>query len=71
LTNSAGETKSASTNSFGYYRFADVQAGDTYILSISAKHYQFENPTRVLNVGDEMDTVNFAASPEREKRRLE
>ncbi|MGI8640917.1 MAG: LamG-like jellyroll fold domain-containing protein [Pyrinomonadaceae bacterium] len=63
LTDSGGETQRVYTNPFGYYRFEDVPAGETYILNIYHKHYQFENPTQVLNVNDEMENVNFTASP--------
>ena len=29
------------TNNFGYFRFADVQAGENYLISGSAKGLQF------------------------------
>jgi hypothetical protein len=35
-----GQTKYALTNPFGYYHFADVQAGQTYVFGVKAKGYQ-------------------------------
>ena len=34
LTNINGETRHATTNRFGYYRFEDVEVGETYIVEI-------------------------------------
>ncbi|MEO8072504.1 MAG: carboxypeptidase-like regulatory domain-containing protein, partial [Acidobacteriota bacterium] len=63
LINQNGETRSARTSAFGFYRFADVQAGETYILSVTTKRYVFDNPTRVLSITDELTDVDFIASP--------
>lgn len=63
LTDATGATRIVLTNSFGYYRFADVAAGETYIVAATHKRYQFTNPTRVLNVVEDLEEVNFIASP--------
>ncbi|MGI8786354.1 MAG: LamG domain-containing protein [Pyrinomonadaceae bacterium] len=63
LTDASGETRYAMTNPFGYYRFEDVESGATYILSVSAKRYRFENPTRILSVNEEIENLDFTASP--------
>jgi Carboxypeptidase regulatory-like domain len=63
ITNSQGETRSALSNSFGHYRFEDVAAGETYILSVSGKGYQFIDNPRVVFVLEELSDVNFRASP--------
>lgn len=55
----------AQSNGFGYYRFADVPAGQTYVISVSAKRYQFSNPIQVVNVFEELTDFNFIAEPER------
>lgn len=41
LNGATGEPQITRTNSFGYYRFEDVPVGQVYILSVSAKQYQF------------------------------
>ncbi len=63
LTDSEGNLRTAISNSFGYYRFNDVEAGATYILTATGKRFSFSQPTQVLNVNDETDEVNFIANP--------
>lgn len=59
LTDMNGETRSALTSPFGYYRFHDVAAGETYILSVFHKRYTFA--PQVVSVMEEMNEVNFTA----------
>lgn len=61
LTDQNGNTRQAITNPFGFYRFADVQAGQVVVLSIRHKQYQFEQPTIVLQVNEELMEANFVA----------
>jgi hypothetical protein len=68
LTDSNGEVRTATTTSFGYYRFDDVQAGETYILSAIGKRYTFSQPVQVLNINEATDAVNFIANSERRIR---
>jgi len=63
LTDSNGETRVALTNPFGYYRFTDIAAGETYIISVSHKYYEFAQPTRVLFAGEDLYDADFTASP--------
>jgi hypothetical protein len=41
LTGSDGVTKTATTNTFGYFRIDGVPAGNGYVLTVSAKGYRF------------------------------
>jgi CSLREA domain-containing protein len=61
LTDVNGQTRYASTNPFGYYRFADVQSGETYILSAASKVYSFNEPTRVVTLNEDLTTADFTA----------
>ena len=63
LTDSEGNLRTAISNSFGYYRFNDVAAGATYILTATGKRFSFSQPSQVLNINDETDGVNFIGSP--------
>jgi len=63
LTDSEGNLRTAISNSFGYYRFNDVEAGATYILTATGKRFSFSQPSQVLNINDETDGVNFIGSP--------
>jgi YD repeat-containing protein len=62
LTNSSGESRTALSNPFGYYRFTDVPIGETYVISVFSKQgYQFT--PQVLNITEELNEVNFSAEP--------
>jgi CSLREA domain-containing protein len=58
LTDSQGNSRSALTNAFGYYRFAEVPAGEIYIIQVISKRYQFE--PRSVTVMDEITDLNFS-----------
>jgi hypothetical protein len=60
LTDMRGTIHTTRTNSFGSYQFTDVPLG-TNIISVSAKRYRFENPTRVINVQDNISDFDFVA----------
>jgi Carboxypeptidase regulatory-like domain len=59
MTNQNGESVRTRTNQFGYYRFNDVQSGETYIFNVQSKRYQFA--TQVVNVAEDLDGLNFFA----------
>jgi hypothetical protein len=59
ITDQNGEVRSALTSIFGYYRFDDVAAGETYIISAEHKQYRFE--TKVINVNENLSDINFIA----------
>jgi hypothetical protein len=57
----SGNALTTTTNSFGYYSFAELRAGETYIFSVRAKLYRFAQPSRVLSVNDVQNNVNFTS----------
>ncbi len=61
LTALDGSTQIARSGSFGYYRFNEVLAGETYIVSISSKRFRFATPTIVIAVLDEIAGLDFVA----------
>lgn len=63
LTDGGGVVRSALTNGFGYFRFDDVEAGQTCIISVQSKRFQFGNPVQVVFVGDEVTDLVFVALP--------
>jgi len=63
IADASGNIRAAVTNPFGYYRFDDVEVGGFYLISVEAKQYQFENPTRTVSVVDELTDVDFTAMP--------
>lgn len=51
LTNSQGSSRTVLTGKFGSFRFTDVQAGETYILSVISKRYTYA-PQMITVTGD-------------------
>jgi hypothetical protein len=60
ITDDNGNSQSTITSSFGYYQFGNVAAGKTYVLSASAKRYNFS--PRTLRLFDSLAEVNFIAA---------
>lgn len=61
LTNQRGESRAALSNSFGYYRFEEVTAGEVYIFEARRKSYQFT--PQVVTVLEELRDLNLTAEP--------
>ena len=59
LTDAEGNTKTALTNSFGYYRFEGIQAGKTYVFNVFSKRYSFQ--PQIVTVTEEIENLNFTA----------
>jgi hypothetical protein len=57
ITNSNGITKTAHTTTFGYYRFSDIEAGQSIVLSVTSKRYRFT--TQTVDVQEDLDGINF------------
>lgn len=49
LTATTGETYSALTNPFGYFRFDHIPSGTTYVLETSAKGHSFDPQTMAVH----------------------
>ena len=61
LTNATGIAQTAITGSFGYFRFDEVTVGETYVISVSAKRFEFAQPSQILTIDDARDDVFFNA----------
>lgn len=61
LTDSNGTVKRYLTGAFGFYRFDDIQAGQTVIITVNAKRYRFT--PQVLNVIEDVSDLDFTAAP--------
>lgn len=61
MTNMSGQTRYSVTNPFGFYRFMEVQAGETYVFEVKDKRYVFS--PQVLTIIDDIHEVNFIAEP--------
>jgi hypothetical protein len=58
LTDRNGEVRVSRTNPFGYYQFEDVQAGQTVVLTVVSKRFQFA--PQILHLTEAAAEVNFA-----------
>lgn len=63
MTDSGGETRAATTNQLGYFHFADVRAGETYIFEARAKGYRFADSPKAIFIGEDYGGLNFTAAP--------
>ena len=57
MQNQQGQIVWAISNPFGYYRFADVEIGQSYLVSVEHKRFTFESRTITLN--DEVTGLDF------------
>ena len=62
LTDPNGNVRRESTRRSGYYRFIDVTAGQSYVISVSARRYTFAEPTQLISVTDDLTDLNFVGS---------
>lgn len=63
LTDAGGRIKTARTGSFGYYRFEEIEVGQTCVLEVHSKRFAFANPTLIVSVSEEISEANFTALP--------
>lgn len=50
------------TNTFGYYRFDGLEAGQSYVVSVLAKQATFDQPSVVVNLIDDLTGVDFVSN---------
>lgn len=55
------ESKTVLSGKRGYYSFPDVQAGETYLVTVSGKRFNFVQSTQLHTILDEMSDINFIA----------
>ncbi len=67
LSDANGNNRVARTNQFGYFRFEDVEVGQTYILNAQSKRYQFA--PRVVTVNEELTNLDFTTTGQNGLRR--
>ncbi len=64
LTDLNGQTRVAMTNPFGYYRFEQIEVGHSYLLTVSAKQYEFSPNSRFITPVDVINDADFIALPQ-------
>lgn len=61
LTRADGTSQTILTGKLGHYRFTDIEAGQSVIISVSAKRFTFEQNTSVISLMADTDEINFTA----------
>ena len=61
MTDMHGNVRTATSTSFGYYRFENVAAGETYIFAARGKRFFFEQNAQVHSIMEETSDINFVA----------
>lgn len=56
--------RTVQTSAFGYFTFEDVEAGQSYLLSIKSKRFRFEQETQFVVLMDNATGIVFQALPE-------
>lgn len=49
----------AITNAFGYFVIDGLRAGETYLVSVSGKHYVFDTQVQLVSLGENALDINF------------
>jgi hypothetical protein len=63
LIDSNGSTRTVLTNAFGFYRFENLEAGETYTISVRNKRFAFNPDTMILTASENVENADFIASP--------
>jgi hypothetical protein len=57
MVDSQGIVRTATTSSFGYYSFEEVEVGQSFVVSVNSRRYRFA--PRVIQVFDTLADVDF------------
>ncbi len=60
LTDSQGVTRRVNTSARGYYGLDDVETGQTYVMAVTSRRFQFE--PRVISITDNLANFDFIES---------
>lgn len=59
LTDQNGNIRTAKTNSFGRFRLSEIEAGQTYIVNVFHRKFQFT--PRILSINEDLYDLDFIA----------
>ncbi len=62
LREANGNSYTAVTNSFGYYRFDNIQVGQILTVSVEAKRYSFAQTVQVVSLADNITDLQFTST---------
>ena len=56
-----GSVRSVITSAFGFYSIDGVAAGQSAVISVASKKFTFSQPSRVINLDEDLNDVDFVA----------
>ena len=62
LREANGRSYTTVTNSFGYYRFDNIQAAQVITVTVEAKRYSFNQPVQVVSLSDNIADLQFTSN---------
>lgn len=63
MVDSSGASRTVASGTFGYFRFSEVPAGETYIFTATGKRFIFAQPTQVFSINEDFDDIVFVGEP--------
>lgn len=67
ITDSSGNSRTVRTSSFGNFHFEEIESGGTYIISVSAKRYEFS--PQVIQVQEDVGDLLFVPQTDNQTNR--
>lgn len=58
-----GAALSTRTNNFGFYRFAELPVGESYVITVRSRRYTFATDSRIVLLMDDLSDQDFTAIP--------
>lgn len=58
-----GERRTTISSPFGYYYFEDIPTGESYVVSVASRNYNFLVSSRFFTLFDSVSDIDFVASP--------
>lgn len=59
ITDAAGNSRTVKTGSFGHFSFENISGGETYVLGVKSKRYQFA--PQIISTNDDVADLVFTA----------
>ncbi len=60
--NSLTSPRTALTSSFGHFTFDEIEAGQSYVISVTSKRYGFAQPGQIISVTDNVTDLLFTST---------
>lgn len=61
ITFPSGEIRTTVSTTLGYYRFAEIPVGGTYVIIVAAKKYSFAETSQIRQIAGDLQDVDFIA----------